>query len=196
VAGGLTIRQVKQLLEEHGSYDAAIDARPDLADDLRSVRKAGERLVEQFRPVTETYSHIRDVHAPAFSRPPKVQSYTDFAEAGFERDVRVYETALERHEAKRRVPQPPKVEPDLTGPPLPAGQVLKALQLFARDESAREVERQTGLSHNRRALRVKSWADSETVWWDSALRKLRVGTGYALIKGGTEDEPTLRLIRT
>jgi hypothetical protein len=103
-ARGLTSRQVRELLDEHGSYDAAIEARPELADELRAAQGTGKQLAEQFRPVVEAYSSLHKDLAPmarAFARPPKVRSFPDLAEAKFERDVRVQVTALERYEAKQ-----------------------------------------------------------------------------------------------
>ena len=63
MAGGLTARQFGQLLTEHGSYAAAIEARPDLADQLRAAQRLADQAVslaeklgqgaESFRAVTE-----------------------------------------------------------------------------------------------------------------------------------------------
>jgi hypothetical protein len=50
VAGGLTLRQLTELLKEHGSYDAAIEAHPEVADELRSAQRHTDRMSKQLSP--------------------------------------------------------------------------------------------------------------------------------------------------
>jgi hypothetical protein len=97
--GGLTTRQISALLKEHGSYDAAIKARPDLADDLRAVQQLAEHWSRQLKPVADAARMAATVSMPRglFAKPPKPNPYRAMADARFERDVRVYETALDRH---------------------------------------------------------------------------------------------------
>jgi hypothetical protein len=45
----LSPNQLRALLREHGSWEAAIEARPDLADQLRGVQRIAETIREQAR---------------------------------------------------------------------------------------------------------------------------------------------------
>jgi hypothetical protein len=48
---GITAREIGELVDEHGSIEAAIEARPDLADQLRGVQRLSAALGEQARAV-------------------------------------------------------------------------------------------------------------------------------------------------
>jgi hypothetical protein len=89
-----------------------------------------------------------------------------------------------------------EVEPDLSGRPLPALAVAKAMELYEKvpPASIRAVAAETALSRTQ-ARRVKTWVDSGAVWFDRRRWRIRVASGYELEEGGTDEEPTLQLIR-
>jgi hypothetical protein len=67
VAGGLTARQLRLLLDEHGSFEAAIEARPDLADQLRAARALSDQatcLAEQLREATGQLRAATEIREP------------------------------------------------------------------------------------------------------------------------------------
>jgi hypothetical protein len=107
-AGGLSARQISRLLKEHGSHDAAIEARPELADDLRRAQRHSEQLGKQFKGLADAAARASENLRVSALRPagrPEMPSYEAIARARFERDVRAYETALARHaraEARKR----------------------------------------------------------------------------------------------
>jgi hypothetical protein len=88
VSGGLSFRQLGALLKEHGSYAAAIEARPDLADELRAAEQNSERLARGFRK-----SSVRMYEQMVANR----ERYEKMAASRFEKGVAVHETALARH---------------------------------------------------------------------------------------------------
>jgi hypothetical protein len=51
MAGGLSPNQLRALLQEHGSWEAAIEARPDLADQLRGVQRMAKTIGGQVEAV-------------------------------------------------------------------------------------------------------------------------------------------------
>jgi hypothetical protein len=106
MADGLTARQLRELLDEHGTLDAAAAARPDLADDLRDARNQGEKVKRLLEGVAgemaRTYEGGRRPRIPKLRlSSPQRFSAEEFAKAKFERDVAVHEEALERHSRKR-----------------------------------------------------------------------------------------------
>jgi hypothetical protein len=55
----LSVNEYRALLKEHGSHEAAIEARPDLADELRAMQRLGEDVGEWMRNVTRAVESIR-----------------------------------------------------------------------------------------------------------------------------------------
>jgi hypothetical protein len=84
-----------------------------------------------------------------------------------------------------------KVEPDLSGDPLPWRATLQALQLYATGESIRGVEREKVLKF-KLARRVWTWHVSGAVRWDLRLRKPVFRPGYTFVQVGER----IRLVRT
>jgi hypothetical protein len=87
-----------------------------------------------------------------------------------------------------------KVEPDLSGEPLPALPTLEALRLYASQVGIRAVERSTALTF-RQARRVASWDASGAVRWDPLQGRVTVADGYRLIPDRPREPKTVRLIR-
>jgi hypothetical protein len=58
MAGGLTPRRLGAELEEHGGYDGAIAAHPELADELRLIREAGDLLARQAKEFISAMEEI------------------------------------------------------------------------------------------------------------------------------------------
>jgi hypothetical protein len=173
VAGGLTARQLGQLLTEHGSWEAAIEARPDLADQLRAARAVSDqaaRLAEQLRETAGQFRAVTEIREP---------------EAIELESPRALELRLLGEIANKR-DQPADEErpsPDLGGAPLPALAAWKALLLFFDGATVRRVEGETGLSY-RKALRVRSWIMGRAVVWDRVRGRPEAAPGYRLVTSG------------
>jgi hypothetical protein len=140
MSDALNPRQVSKLLEEHGSYEAAIAARPDLADELDAAQRVGARLKKAF-------AHAYTPRPSSGFDPKKI------AAAKFERDVRVYERALARHaraEARKRVERP-ATRPQLSDKQkaiyrhYPNATFSKVLALLEQGEDVSEIARETKL---------------------------------------------------
>ena len=74
-------------------------------------------------------------------------------------------------------------EPDLSGNPLPAVAVLRALRDYAADVSIQDVAK--GDLSFRAARRVHTWVASGAAWWDPITRKVRTAPDYRLVGGGS-----------
>jgi hypothetical protein len=159
MAGGLSARQVSVLLKKHGSYDAAIEACPDLTDDLRAAQRWSEQQRKQLKPVADAAARIAaTVSMPRelFAKPPKPYPHKGTAKARFERDVRVYETALDRHarrQIKRATPGGKKPR-EYTTQEFPRAMFIKAIRLLGDGApiTSRKrgvgIDKQTGLDRH------------------------------------------------
>jgi hypothetical protein len=87
-----------------------------------------------------------------------------------------------------------KVEPDLSGRPLPALPTLEAIRLYGEEATAYRVDKETTLSY-RQALRVETWVKGGAVWWDAIDRRPRVARGFRFVRKGDGSSATLQLER-
>jgi hypothetical protein len=97
VASRLTVGQVRQLLAEHGSWEAAIEARPDLASQLRAFQLAADRASEVGRQLHEAAASTADqLRAfPSQTKPEGIDPEA-LAEYEIERQAMAHERALRR----------------------------------------------------------------------------------------------------
>jgi hypothetical protein len=177
--GGLTTRQISALLKEHGSYDAAIKARPDLADDLRAVQRLAEQWSRQLKPVADAAARMAaTVSMPRglFAKPPKPDPYRAMADARFERDVRVYETALNRH-ARWQMKRANKKQREYTTQEFSRAMFIKAIRLLG--EGAPITSRQKGVG-----IDAQTGLDRHLV---SKIRDFTLGRGYQARPGQSSD---------
>jgi hypothetical protein len=154
-ARGLTPNQLRDEIAEHGSREAVAKAHPEFADWLRASEKMGRRI--------EAFVQALDVvTAPlvlASTEEPRIVERMD--PGGFERDVDVIVTALQRYG------QPEPLRPGVKETPIPKGMKRKVAELRLRGESIAEIRRQTKLS--------KAIATRLVQEVDAVLSKLRSG---------------------
>jgi len=96
-------------------------------------------------------------------------------------------------------PSPPDgttVEPDLSGKPLSARAVERALRRYAEGASIRDVEGDEMIGFSfRHARRVWTWHASGALRWDLPRRQPALAPGYRLVGEGPGDRRLVRLIR-
>jgi hypothetical protein len=98
MADGLSANQLRELLKEHGSYEAAIEARPDLADQLRGMQRMAETIAGQVQAIKRMTESIR----PALMQVPEPKPL--LVENKIETQAAAFELALARH-ARRQMKQ-------------------------------------------------------------------------------------------
>jgi hypothetical protein len=176
MAGALTPEQQWALIQAHGSIENARDEAIRRSPELGELWNAWWPQTPDFWKVFwKRALPVLDMEiGPAETKPP--------AEARESSHVAEVELA--------------GVEPDLSGRPLPAVAVLRALRAYASEKSIQQVAKDEDIDLSfRGARRVYSWVASGTVWWDRTQQKVRVAAGYLLLRGGTKAEPTLQLVR-
>jgi hypothetical protein len=179
MAGGLTVRQISELLKEHGSYDAAITARPELADNLRAVQRLAEQWSKQLKPLADSAAQMpATVSMPRglFAKPPKPYPYRAMAEARFEREVRVYETALDRH-ARRQTKRATNERREYTTQEFSRAMFIKAIRLLG--EGAPITSRHKGVG-----IDAQTGLDRHLV---TKIRAFTLGRGYQARPGQSSD---------
>jgi hypothetical protein len=87
-----------------------------------------------------------------------------------------------------------KVEPDLTGRPLPALRALEAIKLYGEEATEYRVHQETALSR-RGTKRVWTWVKGGAVWWDPVERRVRVDKRFRLVRKGEDEAATVQLVR-
>jgi hypothetical protein len=95
MAGGLTPRQLRELRDEHGSLEAAIEARPDVADEIRAV----QRFSDQARRTGENIQRAFEALRPQLMAVPESRPRIDaaaIAEYQIEMRAQAHERALRR----------------------------------------------------------------------------------------------------
>jgi hypothetical protein len=98
MAGGLSPNQLRSLLQDYGSWEAAIEARPDLADQLRGMQRMAETIAGQVQAIKHMTESIR----PALMRVPEPKPL--LVENKIETQAAAFELALARH-ARRQMKQ-------------------------------------------------------------------------------------------
>lgn len=186
MAGGLTARQIGQLLKEHGSYHAAIEARPELADDLSAAERLNEQLGKQFREVADaiaTKFESSRLPRQLLGAPPRSHLPDGIAKARFERDVRAYETALERH-ARRQVKEAAhrgKRRREYTTQEFPRAMFVKAIRLLGEGAPITSRQKRVGIDE-------QTGLDRHLV---SKIRDFTLGRGYQARPGQSSDTVVL-----
>jgi hypothetical protein len=93
-----TPNELRALREEYGSIDAAIEARPELADELHAVRRASDAIRRQL----QTLSAALDAGAPPRLVSPARPETMISAKAMAEAEIAKFEIALDRHARRQR----------------------------------------------------------------------------------------------
>jgi hypothetical protein len=147
-ARGLTFRQVRELLDEHGSLESAIEARPDLADQLRGVQRIAQKVGEQAAVIARMTESIR----PALMRVPEPKPL--LIADPVERQATAFERALARHARRQMKEVDSSGEREYTTQEIPTAMFVKAIRLLGEDEpitSRRKgvgIDEQTGLDRH------------------------------------------------
>jgi hypothetical protein len=171
VAGGLSPNQLRTLRDEYGSLAAAIEARPDLADQLRGV----QRMAEKFGRQAEALKRMTESIPPALTRAPELKTIDVEAMTEHQIEMRAtaYERALARHarsEARKRVERTERSQlsdkQKLLHKHYPNAKLAKVLALLEQREKVSAIAEETGL--NRQDVdKIKVWremARSTTPW--------------------------------
>lgn len=153
---GLSANELRSLRKQYGFVDAAIEARPDLADQLRDAQRRAQRFAEYAQALQRMVPNLR---MPAFPAPEAIPSPVEH-EIGI---VAAGVAAALDHE-----PEPPAtlrrgVKP--TDVPQTTKRKVAALRLAGG--SYAEIQRQTGLS---RTITKRLVDDI-----DAVLGKIRAG---------------------
>jgi hypothetical protein len=147
VAGGLTPRQLRDELAEHGSPEAIAEAHPELADWLRDREEASRRV----RSLAETIKAA--LPTLSLDEPP------DLDVGLFRRQVVGELVALRRvHEASsaQAAQADVDVHPRSTPDPYPAAVFWKAVGMLLDGALLTEIADETGLSYNR-VVKIRDW---------------------------------------
>jgi hypothetical protein len=177
MAGGLSPNQLRELVHEHGSIDAAIKARPDLAGHLRGVQRLAAAMGEQARAIARATESMR----PALMRVPEqkpllVVNKVDAQAAAFER-------ALDRHDRRRmRQAASRRRKPrEYTTQEIPRAMFIKAIRLLGEDAPISSRKKGIGIAEQTKL-------DRHLV---SKVRDFTLGRGYQARPGQSSDTVVL-----
>jgi hypothetical protein len=170
VARGLTPNELRELRQEHGSWEAVMEARPDLADQIRSV----EQLHRSVRQLVERIE--RPVADSSDPDPLLIPEGTDI-----ERQAFAFELALDRHARSKMEPEPKATKPGPKPHDIPRSRFAKALALLEVGELSMDaIARESGVDRHDVA-KIRDW---------------RNGRGYEVHPGSIPHRDSAKPLKT
>jgi hypothetical protein len=151
MADGLSANQLRELVDEHGSLEAAIEARPDLAVQLRGVQQLAEKFGKTAAAAARMSKNIRPAALMRVREPKPL-----LVENKVETQAAAFELALARHDqAQMRKAKAKKRKHGPDPHPIPRAAVAKVLAgLEGGTKKLTEIEQETGVDiHDVRKLR-------------------------------------------
>jgi hypothetical protein len=155
MADGLTPRQLRAELAEHGSRKAVATAHPELAEWLDGARWINKRWGEQWRAITNAIENT----VPPLSEPEDILPEPMF-ELRVQREIADEIVALRRELVAPAVTvgahDDEDVHPRSKPEPYPTALFWKVIAMLVEGATLTEIEDETKLSYNR-VVKIRDW---------------------------------------